>query len=82
MFSRRPDRSPKSSPHYGAYFARASVLYSTLKLFIQVSNWRNGPNVLDVRDERMRLLSEDPWPGNVRQLANIAEQMFVLTQND
>ena len=30
----------------------------------------------------MRLLSDHPWPSNVRQLANVVEQMVVLTQND
>ena len=30
----------------------------------------------------MRLLSDYPWPSNVRQLANVVEQMVVLTQND
>ena len=30
----------------------------------------------------MRLLSDYPWPTNVRQLANVVEQMVVLTQND
>ena len=52
---------------------RAPYITHFIKPFIQVSNRRNGPNVLDVRDERMRLLSEYSWPGNVRQLANIAE---------
>jgi len=30
----------------------------------------------------MRLLSDYPWPSNVRQLADVVEQMVVLTQND
>ncbi len=30
----------------------------------------------------MRLLSDYPWPSNVRQLANVVEQMVVLMQND
>lgn len=61
---------------------RTSDIPHFVKQFIQVANRRNGRNVLGVREEAMRILSDYPWPGNVRQLANVVEQMVVLTRND
>ncbi len=50
--------------------------------FVQLSNQRNGRDVLGVEEETMRLLCDYPWPGNVRQLENVIERMVVLTQRD
>tara|TARA_Y100000589_G_C27047321_1_gene585750 strand:+ start:315 stop:827 length:513 start_codon:yes stop_codon:yes gene_type:complete len=61
---------------------RTSDIPHFVKHFIQVANRRNGRNVLGVREEAMRILNDYPWPGNVRQLANVVEQMVVLTRND
>ncbi len=40
-----------------------------------------GMPPLDISDEAMRLLETYRWPGNIRQLKNITEQMAVIEQN-
>jgi DNA-binding NtrC family response regulator len=61
---------------------RKSDISLLIAHFIQLCNVRNGRSVLGMREDALRLLSEYPWPGNVRQLANVVEQMVVLTEND
>ena len=46
--------------------------------FIQLANRTHGTNVKDVNAEARRLLVSYPWPGNVRQLKNVIENMVVL----
>jgi two-component system response regulator HydG len=46
--------------------------------FIALANDTHETNVKDVTAEARRLLVSYPWPGNVRQLKNVIENMVVL----
>ena len=41
-----------------------------------------GRDVPEVSDEAMKLLKAQPWPGNIRQLANIVERTLLVTPGD
>lgn len=39
-------------------------------------------NIPEVTEEAMNLLKSQPWPGNIRQLANIVERALLVTPGD
>lgn len=39
-------------------------------------------NILELTPDAQRVLSEYPWPGNIRQLKNVTEQVCVLESSD
>lgn len=39
-------------------------------------------NILELTPDAQRVLSEYPWPGNIRQLKNVTEQICVLESSD
>ncbi|MDE7345814.1 MAG: sigma-54 dependent transcriptional regulator [Muribaculaceae bacterium] len=41
-----------------------------------------GRDVPEVTEEAMELLKRQPWPGNIRQLANIVERTLLVTPGD
>ncbi|MDE5871704.1 MAG: sigma-54 dependent transcriptional regulator [Muribaculaceae bacterium] len=41
-----------------------------------------GREVPEVTEEAMELLKQQPWPGNIRQLANIVERTLLVTPGD
>ncbi len=50
--------------------------------FIRVTNEAHGTNVKGVTPEARRVLMAYPWPGNVRQLRNVVENMVVLSPGE
>ncbi len=46
--------------------------------FVQQANQSHGTNIKGVSAEARRVLMAYPWPGNVRQLHNVIENMVVL----
>ncbi|MBN1943985.1 MAG: sigma-54-dependent Fis family transcriptional regulator [Phycisphaerae bacterium] len=50
--------------------------------FIQAANAAHGTKIRGVTPEVRRVLSAYPWPGNVRQLRNVVENMVVLAAGD
>jgi len=46
--------------------------------FIELANEAHGANVKHLTPEARRVLVAYPWPGNVRQLRNVIENMVVL----
>ncbi|MBN1553994.1 MAG: sigma-54-dependent Fis family transcriptional regulator [Phycisphaerae bacterium] len=50
--------------------------------FIQAGNKAHGTKIKGVSPEARRVLMGYPWPGNVRQLRNVIENMVVLATGD
>ena len=50
--------------------------------FIRLANEKSGTNVKSISPEVRRLLMSFNWPGNVRQLRNVVENMVVLASGD
>ncbi len=50
--------------------------------FIQEANERHGTQVKKITPEAIRLLVRYNWPGNVRQLANVINNMVVLADRE
>lgn len=46
-----------------------------------VQKYLNNPNAL-IDNEVLNILENYPWPGNIRELKNIAERMVILSSND
>jgi DNA-binding NtrC family response regulator len=46
--------------------------------FITLANERHGMNVTGIAPDAQRVLLAYPWPGNIRQLRNVVENMVVL----
>ena len=49
--------------------------------FIKLANASHGSKVKTVAGDAKRVLTAYPWPGNVRQLRNVVENMVVLAGN-
>lgn len=47
--------------------------------FLKATAQRNGKQVINFSPEAMELLLSAPWPGNVRQLINVVEQVVALS---
>jgi len=50
--------------------------------FLQQANRTHGTDLKGVTPEARRLLMAYPWPGNVRQLRNVVENMVVLAHGE
>jgi two-component system response regulator HydG len=50
--------------------------------FIQTANHRHATKVKSVTADARRVLMAYPWPGNVRQLRNVVENMVVLAGSE
>ncbi len=50
--------------------------------FIQEANTKHGKHVTGISPEAVRLLVRYNWPGNVRQLANVINNMVVLADRE
>ncbi|MFW6133771.1 MAG: sigma-54 interaction domain-containing protein, partial [Planctomycetota bacterium] len=50
--------------------------------FIAEANDKHGRKVSGVDPDARRVLISYPWPGNIRQLRNVVENMVVLSTND
>jgi two-component system response regulator HydG len=50
--------------------------------FLDVANETHGTNLRGVTPDARRVLMAFPWPGNVRQLKNVIENMAVLATGD
>jgi len=50
--------------------------------FVRRANKSHGTKVRGVTAEARRVLMAQPWPGNVRHLRNVIENMIVLTAGD
>ena len=50
--------------------------------FIQAANESHGRKVKSIATDARRALMSHPWPGNVRQLRNVIENMVVLADGD
>jgi transcriptional regulator with PAS, ATPase and Fis domain len=46
-----------------------------------VQKYLNNPNI-SIDNEVFNILEKYPWPGNIRELKNIAERMVILSSND
>ncbi len=50
--------------------------------FLHIANEKHGTNVTGVTAEVRRLMMSYSWPGNVRQLQNVVENMVILAESD
>ncbi len=50
--------------------------------FLQKYARRSGRDIKRIGTETLRVLREQPWPGNVRQLENAIEHAVVMTRGD
>ena len=50
--------------------------------FITLANERHGTKVKGIAADAQRVLLAYPWPGNIRQLRNVVENMVVLARGD
>ncbi len=49
--------------------------------FLHKSNKRNDKSIM-ITSELLDFLIDYPWPGNVREMQNLAERMVILAEND
>jgi formate hydrogenlyase transcriptional activator len=50
--------------------------------FVSKTSKRMAKHITSVPDLAMELLSRNPWPGNIRELANFIERAVILTRGD
>lgn len=50
--------------------------------FILKYNRRFNKNIEDVREEALRILSNYPWPGNIRELENLIERLIAVHEGN
>lgn len=53
-----------------------------IQLFVNQLNFQYGRTVSGVDPEVIELMTEYSWPGNVRQLSNAIERIFILCEDD
>lgn len=58
--------------------ARKSDIPLLVNFFLERSCEKTGKQIAGVSDAAMAILVRYPWPGNVRQLANVVERMVVF----
>jgi DNA-binding NtrC family response regulator len=58
--------------------ARASDVPLLVRHFIERTNARRDRRVSGIEDRAVEALSRFPWPGNVRQLANVVERLVLM----
>lgn len=57
---------------------RKEDLAHLVSFFIQKYNKKLGKNIKTISQEAIHILTQYPWPGNIRQLENAIERMMVL----
>jgi formate hydrogenlyase transcriptional activator len=48
--------------------------------FVSKLSKRMGKSITCIRDEVMQVLADNPWRGNIRELANFVERAVILTR--
>ena len=61
---------------------RREDLAALIGLFISRFNERYGRNVTQISPAAMNILYSQPWKGNIRELENVLERAFLLTEGD
>jgi PAS domain S-box-containing protein len=59
---------------------RKEDIYSFLRLFLNETCKKEGRENIGIDRKTVRILTEYPWKGNVRELKNVAESMAILCQ--
>ena len=60
---------------------RQEDLLALLNLFIAQTNERYGATVRGITPEALRICLNYPWPGNIRELRNLAEYAVMMARN-
>ncbi|SEN38719.1 sigma-54-dependent Fis family transcriptional regulator [Lihuaxuella thermophila] len=58
---------------------RAEDIEEIARVLIAAHNSRYGKQIVGLKDEILEPLMEYPWPGNVKELENVVEEMLLLT---
>ena len=61
---------------------RREDLAALIGFFINRFNERYGCNVTQISPAAMNILYHQPWKGNIRELENVLERAFLLTEGD
>ncbi len=61
---------------------RREDLAALIGFFINRFNERYGRNVTQISPAAMNILYNQPWKGNIRELENVLERAFLLTEGD
>lgn len=61
---------------------RREDLAALIGFFINRFNARYGRNVTQISPAAMNILYSQPWKGNIRELENVLERAFLLTEGD
>ena len=61
---------------------RREDLAALIGFFISRFNERYGRNVTQISPAAMNILYHQPWKGNIRELENVLERAFLLTEGD
>ena len=61
---------------------RREDLAALIGFFINRFNERYGRNVTQISPAAMNILYSQPWKGNIRELENVLERAFLLTEGD
>ena len=61
---------------------RREDLTALIGFFISRFNERYGRNVTQISPAAMNILYSQPWKGNIRELENVLERAFLLTEGD
>ena len=61
---------------------RREDLAALIGFFINRFNERYGRNVTQISPAAMNILYQQPWKGNIRELENVLERAFLLTEGD
>ncbi|WP_346666003.1 sigma-54 dependent transcriptional regulator [uncultured Mailhella sp.] len=61
---------------------RREDLAALIGFFISRFNERYGRNVTQISPAAMNILYSQPWKGNIRELENVLERAFLLTEGD
>ena len=61
---------------------RREDLAALIGFFINRFNERYGRNVTQISPATMNILCQQPWKGNIRELENVLERAFLLTEGD
>jgi len=62
--------------------SRREDIPALIDYFIQLAGSRHGRKIQGIEPDARRVLMAYPWPGNVRQLRNVVENMVVLAAGD
>ncbi|MEJ2726231.1 MAG: sigma-54 dependent transcriptional regulator, partial [Deltaproteobacteria bacterium] len=59
---------------------RREDILPLIEYFVQIFNKKIGRNVSSVNNDALKLLIDDDWPGNIRELRNVMEHMLICTK--